>query len=138
MTTAKKNKINFGELITKDNFEVSPDSNDSFETVSTPSSVNFLSPVDSENQSIIKRSKKTKEFEYKKIFDNSLADFKNLKKTAHIYEYNMEKLNLISSLNKNVKLTEIINYIINDFFVKNSEEIKEENKIYSSELNKNL
>lgn len=137
MNPAKKNKINFGELITKDNFEVSTDSNEGFDIASTPSS-NFLSPMENENQSIIKRNKKTKEFEYKKIFDNSLNEFKNLKKTAHIYEYNMDKLNLLSSLNKNVKLTEIINYVINDFFVKNSEEIKEENKFYSSELNKYL
>lgn len=136
MSGNKKGKINFGDLVGDTNFDIE-ESNSNSDVVSSAAS-NFLTPKEEDNQSIIKKTKKVKVFEYKKVFDNSLSDKRNLKKTAHIYDYNMDRLKLLASLNKNVKLTEIINYIINDFFVKNSEEIREENKIYNSELNKNL
>lgn len=130
-----KNKINFRALVGDANFDIQ-ESNSS--DVVGPAASNFLTPKEEDNQSIIKKNKKVKVFEYKKIFDNSLSEHRHFKKTAHIYDYNMDRLKLLDSMNKNVKLTEIINYIINDFFVKNSEEIREENKIFNSELNKNL
>lgn len=135
MSGNNKNKINFGALVGDTNFDI--EESNSSEIVS-PAASNFLTPKEEDNQSIIKKNKKVKTFEYKKVFDNSLSEQKNFKRTAHIYDYNMDRLKLLASMNKNVKLTEIINYIINDFFVKNSEEIREENKIYNSELNKNL
>lgn len=135
MGGSNKNKINFGALVEQTNFDV--EESNSSDVVGSVAS-NFLTPKEEDNQSIIKKNKKTKVFEYKNIFDNSLSEHRHFKKTAHIYDYNMVRLKLLDSMNKNVNLTEIINYIINDFFVKNSEEIREENKIFNSELNKNL
>lgn len=137
MSGKGKGKINFGDLVDKTNFEVDENNSNNSEIVS-PAASNFLTPNEKENQSIIKKTKKVKVFEYKKIFDDSLSEHQNLKKSAHIYNYNMDRLKVLVSLNKNVKLTEIINYIINDFFVRNSEEIKQENNSYLNELNKNL
>jgi hypothetical protein len=128
-----KNKINFADLTGGNDFEIK---SDSFENEISNS--NILSPIGQNNDLSIKKKSKAKEFEYKKIFDNSLLEHKQLKKTAHVYEYNMNKINLLSSLNKDINITEVINYIINDFFIKNSEEIKEEYKIVSQEFNKTL
>ena len=85
------------------------------------------------NKGSLKKGKKT--YKYKAIFDKSLEDHKAFKKPGLIYEHNMKRIQVLHQLNPDVNLTEIINYIINDFFSVNSEEIKLENKIYMSEIN---
>lgn len=139
MSHKNKSKLNFEDLVgkTETNFEVSGENIASEEVNNNEENILFNSNLD-DNGGSLKKTKKNKEYQYKKIFDNSLQEHKNLKKTAHIYDHNMTKINILSSLNKNVNLTEIINYILNDFFIKNSDEIREEYKIISSDLNKNL
>ncbi|OXA65952.1 hypothetical protein B0A67_24020 [Flavobacterium aquidurense] len=127
-----KPKINFADLTGGEtSFDITGDA-----SPQEISNSNILSPVN--NDLSIKKKSKTKEFEYKKIFDNSLSEYKQLKTTAQLYEYNMNKINLLASLNKDSNKTEIINYIINDFFNRNSDEIKEEYKLASIEFNKTL
>jgi len=136
---AKKTKIDFGELNTIPDIDVTEQitSINNKETVETKENKNnFLSSV-TKIESGQKKSTK-KKYEYKKIFDGSMEAHKSSKKTANIYNYNMERISILCSLNKGLSIADAINYIINDFFVINNDEIKEEYKKFYLKFNEKL
>jgi len=134
----KKTKIDFEELNVTSDIDliekIFPLEDETIETKENKTKNNFLSSIDMANNSLKKNKKK--EYEYKKIFNGSLEEHKSLKRTANIYNHNMERISILCDLNKGLLITDAINYIINDFFVRNNQELREEHKSFYLELNK--
>jgi hypothetical protein len=69
--------------------------------------------------------KKTKLYEYKKTFEGSV-DKDGPRSTAVLYNKNYERIGLLESLNKDLTRLDILNFIVDDFFKRHVDEIKDE------------
>lgn len=70
--------------------------------------------------------------------DDSFDVHKKNKTTVAIYKVNHDRINVLNALDPNISKTDILNYIINDFFKKHSKEIQKDYSKYLKNRDKNL
>lgn len=92
---------------------------------------------DSDNFKAPSSKKVIKKYLYKETFNSDL-DKEGPNASASLYNKNKQRLKLLKTLNPKVTEIDILNYIFEDFFLRNSDEIIEEYNNAQKNLKNNL
>lgn len=92
---------------------------------------------DSDNFKNSSSKKPVKKYIYKDTFNRDL-DKEGPNASASLYNKNKQRLKLLKALNPKVTEIDLLNYIFEDFFLRNSQEIIEEHNYAQKNLKNNL